>query len=63
MFKFLTLVLFLSYISQYVNGQCWIPSYGRGVGKVLNSCPSGYEQNGKYNLSLYKFIIYNSIYL
>ncbi len=47
MFKFfLSLIFFLNFLSQNVNGQCWIPSYGRGVGKVLNSCKS-FEQNGK----------------
>ena len=29
-----------------ISSQCWFSSYGRGVGRALNSCPNGYEKNG-----------------
>ena len=44
--SFLVNILFLNFLSDQVFSQCWVGSYGRGVGKPLPVCPNGYELDG-----------------
>ena len=45
MIKFGLIILVLSF-AVMVNSQCWLDSYGRGVGVPISSCPSGYNKDG-----------------
>ena len=46
MIKLLLYICLLQVYLTCVLAQCWVGSYGRGVGSVPDTCPSGYDKDG-----------------